>query len=171
MRFDDSALTTAYTDGETSTPATVQLTDLMIGFGNLAGASSDAWLKVYTAATPSASDFVGDSTNQRNVAGAGSNHQETFTFDRLELDLSKTYYFYFAMTEGDGSVDAITFTTGRMSVSNSVNDRYTSGSLYHTTFEPKDTGYDAIFAATFVPEPSAALLGAFGALGLLRRRR
>lgn len=53
------------------------------------------------------------------------------------------------------------------------NETFTRLDIYWTPLDADDEGSNSIFFddLSFVPEPSTALLGAFGVLGLLRRRR
>lgn len=175
VNFSDVALSTSYTAGETSTPATINLTQLAVRHAGSQGSppngnSANALLKVYTTQSPTQASFVGDSTNRNDLTQTGTERTVTFDFAQLSLNTSQTYYFILAETEGDGSSTPIEFTGGRLRVSNDANHNY-SGNLISATYGTADAAFDAIFAATFVPEPSAALLGALGVLGLLRRRR
>lgn len=67
-----------------------------------------------------------------------------------------------------------TTTIGNVRHSNSGTDTYTDGRFYIETGNPSNAthrDFGVALSGSAIPEPSGALLGAFGLLGLLRRRR
>ena len=179
VTFNDAALTATYTSPETAPlPATIYLEELIIRRAGTSGTGvvgdpQNARLKIYTSQTPSSATWVGDAINTADMRQGISETNITYSFDYIALSANTKYWFYFANTVGDGSETPITWTTGRLRVSNNANVTFTSGNLINTGFGNQDTAYDAVFVASFssVPEPGAALLGGLGLLALLRRRR
>lgn len=179
VTFNDAALTTTYTSPETAPlPATIYLEELIIRRAGTSGTGvvgdpQNARLKIYTSQTPSSLTWVGDAINTADMRQGISETNITYSFDYIALSADTKYWFYFGNTEGDGSVTPITWTTGRLRVSNNANVTFTSGNLINTSFGNQDIAYDAVFVAKFssVPEPAAAFFGGIGLLTLLRRRR
>lgn len=72
-----------------------------------------------------------------------------------------------------------TNSAGALNLASDRVDLNTTSVAFSTTNDPGtatstnglDDGYDILWTGTIIPEPSAALLGAFGMLALLRRRR
>lgn len=181
--YADPALSVDYTEpDEAPLATTLDLTDLTVrragtASGTPIGDPSNVLLKVYTTQTPTTATWVGDSTTTGNMAGAISETNISFSFEGLTLDSAQTYWFYFANADETGNlpIEDITFASGRLRVTNVADHTYTSGNLVNgasqTNWATQDGAYDAVFQATLVPEPSIALLGGIGLLGLLRRRR
>lgn len=160
---------------------TVFLTGLLLRHAGSQGAApaaptgdwTQAWLKVYTTQTPSAASWVGDSAEYNDMSYGGEERNVAYSFNNLALDPDTKYYFYFANTLGGGDVADVTYSSGRMRVSNNV-DHTHDGNLYNPSWGAQDTAYDAIFAATVssVPEPSTFVLVAAGCgVALMARRR
>lgn len=179
VTFNDAAFTTAYTSPDSAPlPSTVYLTDLTVRRSGSSGTGvigdpQNAILKIYTSQTPSSAAWVADSLNIADMRQGISETNVSFSFDTVSLTAGTKYWFYFGNTLGDGSVTPITWTTGRLRVSNNASITYGSGNLINTSFGNQDTAYDAVFVGTFssIPEPAAALLGGLGLLTILRRRR
>ena len=161
VRFDDTALSTAYTPpDEVPTPATVYLTDLVLRHPGTQGAGSTApgdWtnarLKVYTTQTPGTASYIGDSLNTNDMSQAGAERNVTFSFASLPINTGTTYYFYFANSEGNLPIGEITWTSGRLRVSNDPSHTYGSGNLINASWGNQDVAFDAVFAATFSSSP------------------
>jgi hypothetical protein len=181
--YGDSALS-ADTDGsdETSLPTTLLLTDLVVrragtASGGPIGDPSDVLIKVYSTQTPTTASWIGDSVSTGNMAAGISEDNVSFSFDKLALDSEVTYWFYFANAGQTGNleIEEITFASGRMRVSNHADHTYGSGNVINGATQGNwaahDGAFDAVFQATFVPEPTIALLGGIGLITLLRRRR
>lgn len=126
----------------------------------------------------SALTFVGRSTTTYNFGAAGTTADAVFSFNNLALTAGQNYFIAFTdsasdVIPADGSV-ATYFRDARLSASNVAGDVYSSGGLWTISGDNMTTasaGFDTAFVASFVPEPSVALLGGLGVLGLLRRRR
>lgn len=183
VAFNDAALSTTFTapDAGPTLSNPIYLTDLTLRRGTAGGTApsgdpTNALLKIYTTQTPSAASFVADSTNTLSFSTTAGEANLTYNFNSVALNPATTYYFYFANTTGDGSATPITFTAGRLNVSNAAADTYTSGNLINPArTAAADTAYDAVFSASFnstpVPEPSSIALAALAGIGVLALRR
>lgn len=148
LRANDSALSA---DGGSLSGPDTFLTSLTVRRSSTAGAGSGAaYLKVYSSQTPSTSTWIGDSTNTANLSGGISETNVTFNFDSLPLQAGTTYYYYFADTPGNVAPGSISWTTGRLRVSNNSGHTYPSGNLINTSWGAADTAYDAVFSAAMV---------------------
>ena len=79
----------------------------------------------------------------------------------------------YSLSSTDASLSGSFFSTSASTTATQIGNGSVGGSFFTGSGTAADTGSTAIRSATFsvVPEPSAALLGAIGVLGLLRRRR
>ncbi len=145
--------------------ATVALTGVTLyrraGTG---GTDAASYLNVYAGGT-----FVGSSTNSINL-GTGITAEgaaAAFLFNNLPISTATTYQYRLQQTATDGG----TANSARLQVVQPAN--LANGFMLNSGYTGADTGFDPKYSISVgvVPEPSAALLGGLGLLGLLRRRR
>jgi MYXO-CTERM domain-containing protein len=95
-----------------------------------------------------------------------------FSFAGSGITLSDTTVYAIRYLSDDASGDGLLrFAVTKDSASPGTSGTYKEGTLFSGSTIPFSNGWDSGFSVTTVPEPSAALLGGFGLLALLRRRK
>ena len=117
--------------------------------GTPPGNAAEAMLKIYSSQTPGTATWVADSTNTADLRGGISEANVTFTFESVPLSPSVKYWFYFANTGGDLPLNQVTWTNGRLRVSNNATHTYPSGNLINANWGNQDTAWDPLIAASF----------------------
>lgn len=107
--------------------------------------------------------LVATSTNSASLVPAG-NQPVAFQFSGEILADDTVYLFSFS----NESEDHVSFRAG---LTNEVGLRLEDGALFAGGAQPFGGVFDVSFQLDVIPEPSTALLGGIGLLGLLRRRR
>lgn len=151
------------------------LTISVVGRSSTGGTAGNIFLDIYSgnaSGAPAAANYIGSSTNFLDVEGALDNQILTFNFNSLNLIPSTTYTFYFSTNNVAGGA-----ATGRVEAAGfppaGNESTYAGGNSIGTASFNAISTLDMRFSATFdsVPEPTVAMLGGLGVLGLLRRRR
>lgn len=170
LTLNDPAFSTTYTAPHSApTPSTIFLQGLMLRRSTGSGGTNNVFLRVHSGTTPTAGNFVGVSTNTLDMRAQASESNVTFTFADLALNTATNYSFYFSTSN---VATPTGMSLGRIRVSNSAADTFTSGSLRNASFATQDSAFDPVFVMSAVPEPSALLfVGATVATVVLRRRR
>lgn len=160
-----------------SLPATFDIDSIQLS-GRVTGSGNYSLMKiaVYTYVGDSAiGNFVGLSDAQT----LGNNTSVAFNFSGVTVSTADTYQYLFVAgdtTEIDlpdndlGAYQAVSTTSG-LSVTNNPPLPSGSGTYRSNGINAWESSYLPVFTFTAVPEPSTALLGALGVLGLFRRRR
>lgn len=164
------------------------LSSLSLTMGGSGGGTATGYIDVYTIGSANFSNlnfgtgaetgnlnYLGSSTNALDTSGAASGDSLVWNFSSITLPYNETIFLVFSDTATDGS-----YVGTSMRVEGSpVSGDYTNitaanshtlafgGNVSTAAADPVDNQY----SVTLVPEPSSMLLGAFGTLLLLRRRR
>jgi MYXO-CTERM domain-containing protein len=103
-----------------------------------------------------------------NSAGTVSD----FSFIGSGINLTdSTVYAIRYLSDNTSGDTFMRFAVTKDSASPGAGGTYKDGTLFAGGTTPFSNGWDSGFSVTTVPEPTAALLGGLGLLGLLRRRR
>lgn len=128
----------------------------------------------YNTATNSYTAYLGSSTNAIDINAATALTDLTWSFASLALNSAQEYALVFSTTNTDDGL-AFQGTSGRVAAANFGGGFVSTINNAEAANPPTITqaAFDARFEVVMntVPEPSAVLLGAFGLLGVLRRRR
>jgi hypothetical protein len=129
--------------------------------------NNTTYLHIYDARpTASVGNLIGVSSNTIDTSPAlAADTKMTWTFNNLTLNFGTKYWAIFANTTS--KVTALSVGLG-LQIQNT--NPYSGGTVLASNLGDV-AAQDARFEATFVPEPSTALLGSLGMLALLRRRR
>jgi hypothetical protein len=116
--------------------------------------------------------FLGSSTNTVDVESATGLDSLVWNFANLAMDPTSQVALVFSTTATDDSAVIARVAVARDS-GGGFGNSYTGGTADDNADNGSPSVFDARFAVQFntVPEPSIALLGGLGLLGLLRRRR
>jgi hypothetical protein len=116
--------------------------------------------------------FLGSSSNSIDVNSAAGLDSLVWNFANLALDPNSAVALVFSTTTTNDSVAGGRVQVARDSGGAFANS-YTGGTADNDGNNGSPSSFDARFSVSFntVPEPTAALLGGLGLLGLLRRRR
>ncbi len=171
------SLTPTFSLGEMTLLRPNDVTTPVFGTGvrQTTDANTPVFLDIYTTAAAGNvfSGYVGSSSSSVTWSSTTQDGAYTFSFTGITLDSATKYWFVFSEDNVDGDIAnfrAKLNTSGNNTTAGPgqgylVNDLAQSVSQDNVT---RDWG--VAYTAT-VPEPSSALLGGLGLLGLLRRRR
>ncbi len=141
------------------------------------GADTPVFLDIYT--TMSAgnvfSGYVGSSSTSVAWSGTTQDGAYSFSFTGITLDSAAKYWFVFSEdnVEGDVANFRTKLNTSGNNTTAGPGQGYLVNDLAQSVTPVNNTVRDwgMAYSVTAVPEPSVALLGGLGLLGLLRRRR